>query len=124
MKIYLFTVDIPKEIWKSRIIASVEEKGEHLLYWTVKELNSYYSGEFSWKKLGLTGVAAFQYISLNKVRLLVKAGDIQTATAMVKSYSSYLDPKKGHKKIYVPRKSGTLAKVNDRQTETEGHLRT
>lgn len=104
MQVFIFAVRIPEQVWEERNISLVGTKASDILLWTVKELNKYYSGEFSWKRNGTSyGVCALQYINRRMVRLIVNAPTQQTALEMVKSYSWHLDAKKFHKRTYAPR---------------------
>lgn len=100
MQVFIYKVRIPDQVWEERNIEMITEKPSDILYWTVQELDRYYSGEFGWKKMGLIGVCAFQYINPKLVRMIVNAKDREVADAMVKSFSWHLDAKKFHKRRY------------------------
>lgn len=107
MQVFIYTVELPEQSWDDRVINLVDKKTSDILRWNVKELNYYYSGEFSWKKLGLFGVCAMQYINPKLVKLIVNARDEEMATSMVRSFSWHIDAKKFHKRKYAPRQSKT-----------------
>lgn len=111
MRVFMYTIQLPENVWDERTVKTVEEKKSDILLWTEKELTQYYSGEFSWKKLGLHGVCAIQYVSLKRVRLIVRSLNKDSADSIVKSYAWYLDPKKFHKRKYRPRQSGVIRKI-------------
>lgn len=107
MKVFVYLVELPTDNWKEKKILSVQERDSSLVNWTTKELDAYFSGEFKWKKIGLYGICALQYINKTKVRFIVKAPTNEMANEMVKSFAWHLDAKKEHKKPYVRRCSGT-----------------
>lgn len=111
MQVYMYIVRIPEHVWEERDVSLVDTKSNDVLLWTVKELNRYYSGEFSWEKMNVTfGVCARQYINRRTVRILVNSPDIQASFEMIKSYSWHLDAKKFHKRTYAPRQPKSAAK--------------
>jgi hypothetical protein len=118
MQVFMYTVDLPENVWDERVVKDVEEKKHCLLLWTEKELNSYYSGEFGWKKLGLTGVCSIQYVNRRTARLIVRGANREMTDNMVKSFSWHLDQKKFHKRRYAPRKSGVIKKVTPEPSST------
>ena len=101
MQLFMYTVQIPDSPSQTRQIKTVIEKPTYILNWNIKELNQTFSGEFSWKKIGLYGVCAIQYINPSLVRLLVKAPNYDMAASMVASFVVFLDPLKTHKKLYA-----------------------
>jgi hypothetical protein len=104
MQVYIFTVRIPEHVWDEREVTLVGTKTNDVLLWTVAELNKYYSGEFTWKKINRSfGICALQYINRGLVRIIINAPTQQQAFEMVKSYSWHLDAKKFHKRTYAPR---------------------
>lgn len=103
MKIFLYTVQLPEQVFGDRVIKSVVEKTADLLRLNEKELNRYYSGEFGWKKLASNGVCAIQYINKSTVRLVVSAINADAAEGIVKSYAWHLDAKAKNKGPYVRR---------------------
>lgn len=111
MRVFMYTVQLPENVWDERIVKTVEEKKSDILLWTEKELTKYYSGEFAWKKIGMHGVCATQYVNLKTVRLIVRANSKDVADGIVRSYSWYLDQKKFHKRKYRPRQSGVVRKI-------------
>lgn len=111
MRVFMYTIQLPENVWDERIVKTIEEKPSDILFWNEKELTTYYSGEFPWKKIGMRGICALQYINLKTARVIVRAADKQTADSMVRSYAWHLDQKKFHKRKYRPRQSGVVRKL-------------
>lgn len=103
MQVFIYIVQLPANIWEERTIKSIEPASNDIIHWNIHELDSRFSGEFGWKKIGLFGICALQYMNKNSVRLLVKANSQQMADSMVKSFAWHLDAKKENKRPYARR---------------------
>lgn len=92
------------------ILSCTEERDGSKTFWTERELNRHYahSGEWDWKKVQkATGtehfnsahVSAMQYLTINRVRLLIQALSPEEAKANAKQLAMhFLRAKKSHRK--------------------------
>lgn len=111
MNVFIFTVVLPDQLGQDRIIKDLDTSySKDILYWTEKELNSRFSGEFPWKKISNFGVCAIQFINLNTIRLIVSASDHQQAELMMNTFACHLTPKKAHRAKFA-RRSPHLSKM-------------
>ncbi len=100
MHCFMAEIKIPLESHIEREILHIEEKGEHLLHWTNKELDQFYSGE-KWKRVGNIGIIAVQYLSHEKARILVSAATVEVARKIIESYSWGLNSNKRIPKTFI-----------------------
>jgi hypothetical protein len=103
MSIYICTIQLPENVWEERTIISLQEKDSSIFNWTTKELDTYFAGEFGWRKLSDFGICAIQYVNRTQVRLMIRSCTEDVARSMAKSFAWHVDAKKEHKRRYSRR---------------------
>ena len=116
MELFIITVQLSANAAEGREIKSIHPCQSDVIFWNVKELDSRFSGEFGWRKIGTAyGIIAIQYINRSLVRMIVKSNDQEGAEKLVEKFSYHLDIKAQHRAPYVRHSSGIkmMKTVND-----------